>query len=99
MGDILESSWAYQEMVQKGVAKGLEQGLKQGKRQGLKQGKKDMEHIVVRFVELHFPALVPLARASAAQATTSQKLQEMLDHFFVAKTDHDARAVLLGEQE
>ena len=31
MGDILESSWAYREMVQKGVVKGLEKGLKQGK--------------------------------------------------------------------
>jgi predicted transposase YdaD len=91
MGDILEKSWAYQEMVQKGVAKGLEQGKK--------QGKKDLEHVVVRFVELHFPALVPLARASATQATTSQQLQEMLDHLFVAHTDHEARAVLLGEQE
>jgi hypothetical protein len=121
MKDILEESWAYQEMVQKGVAKGLEQGLKQGlerglerglkqglkqgkqqgleqgKQQGLEQGKKDMEHIVVRFVELHFPDLVPLARASAAKTTTSQQLQDMLDKLFVAHTDHEARAVLLGE--
>jgi predicted transposase YdaD len=94
MGDILERSWAYQEMVQKGVAKGLEQGLKRG----LKQGKKDLEHVVIRFVELHFPDLVPLARASAARAKTSQQLQEMLDKLFVAHTDQEARAVLLGEQ-
>jgi hypothetical protein len=86
MGDILERSWAYQEMVQKGVAKGLE------------QGKKDIEHIVVRFVELHFPDLVPLAKKQAAQAKTSQNLQKMLDHLFVAHTDDEARAVLLGEQ-
>jgi hypothetical protein len=64
----------------------------------LKQGKKDLEHVVVRFVELHFPDLVPLAKKQAAQATTSQQLQEMLDHLFVAHTDHEARAVLLGEQ-
>jgi predicted transposase YdaD len=105
MGDILEKSWAYQEMVQKGVVKGLEQGLKQGeqkglkqgKQQGLKQGKKDMEHVVVRFVELHFPDLVPLAKQQAAKATTSQQLQKMLDQLFVAHTDHEARAVLLGK--
>jgi predicted transposase YdaD len=104
MGDILESSWAYQEMVQKGVAKGLAQGLKQGERKGLKrgkqqgleQGKKDMEHVVVRFVKLHFPDLVPLARTSAAQAKTSEQLQAILDQLFVAQTDHEARVVLLG---
>ncbi len=96
MGDILEQSWAYQEMVQKGVAKGLEQGLKQGIKQGKQQG---LEHIVVRFVELHFPALVPLAKKRATQATTSKQLQKMLDNLFVAQTDHEARAVLLGEQK
>jgi predicted transposase YdaD len=92
MGDILERSWAYQEMVQKGVAKGLEQGLEQGKQQGLEQ-------VVIRFVELHFPDLVPLAKKQATQAKNSQKLQKMLDNLFVARTDLEARAILLGEQE
>ena len=84
MGDILEKSWAYREMVQKGVVKGL------------KQGKKDMEHVVVRFVELHFPDLVPLAKKQAALAKTSQQLQAILDQLFVAHTDLEAKAILLG---
>ena len=87
MGDILEKSWAYREMVQKGVAKGL------------KQGKKDIEHLVIHFVELHFPDLVPLAKQQVAQAKTSQKLKAMLDQLFIAHTDLEARAALLGEQE
>ena len=87
MEDILEESWAYQEMVQKGVAKGLE------------QGKKDVEQIVIRFVELHFPDLVPLARQQATQTATSQQLQELLDKLFVAHTDKQAKAILLGEQQ
>ncbi len=112
MKDILEESWAYQEMVQKGVAQGLEQGLKrglkqgkqqgleQGKQQGLEQGKQQgLEQIVVRFVELHFPDLVPLAKASAARATTPQQLQEMLDQLFVAHTEDEAGAILLGQQK
>ena len=36
--DILEDSWAYQEMVAKGLQKGLEQGLEKGLEQGLEQG-------------------------------------------------------------
>lgn len=99
MEHILEESWAYQEMVQKGVVKGLEQGLRQGKQQGLEQGKKDVEQIVIRFVELHFPDLVPLARQQATQTTTSQQLQELLDKLFVAHTDKQAKAILLGEQQ
>jgi len=95
MEHILEESWAYQEMVQKGVAK----GLKQGKQQGLEQGKKDMEQIVIRFVETHFPDLVSLARQQATQTTTSQQLQEMLAKLFVAHTDKEAKAILLDEQQ
>ena len=99
MEDILEESWAYQEMVQKGLAKGLEQGLKQGLEQGLEQGKQQgLEQIVVRFAELHFPDLVPLAKQQAAQATNSQQLQEMLNKLFVAHTDNEAKAILLGQQ-
>jgi predicted transposase YdaD len=102
MEDILEESWAYQEMVQKGMAKGLEQGLKQGleqgKQQGLEQAKKEMEQLVVRFVEIQFPDLVSLANKQAEQAETSQKLQEILDKLFVAHTDNEAKTILLGEQ-
>ncbi len=119
MGSILEESWAYQEMVQKGVAEGLEQGLKQGEQKGLarglkqgeqkglarglkqgeqkglEQGRKDLEHVVIRFVELHFQDLVPLAKKQATKAKNSQQLQRMLDNLFVAHTDDEARAVLL----
>lgn len=102
MREIFEDSWAYQEMVQQGVAQGLEQGLEQGLKQGLKQGleqgKQSLEHIVVRFVELHFPDLVPLAKQQAALATTPQQLQVMLDLLFVAHTEDEARAIL-GQQK
>ena len=36
--DIFEDSWAYQEMLAKGLAKGLEKGLNQGLQEGLQQG-------------------------------------------------------------
>jgi predicted transposase YdaD len=98
MEDILEKSWAYQEMVQKGMAKGMERGLKQGLEQGLEQGKlQSLEEIVVRFVEIHFPDLVSLAKQQARLATTSQQLQEMVDQLFVAHTDKEAKAALLGK--
>jgi predicted transposase YdaD len=91
MEDILEGNWAYQEMVQKATTKALEQG----KQQGLEQGKQDMEQIVIRFVEIHFPDLVPLAKQQTALATSSQQLQEMIAKLFVAHTENDARLALL----
>ncbi|MBV9259719.1 MAG: hypothetical protein JO215_17050 [Ktedonobacteraceae bacterium] len=36
--DILESSWSYQEMVQKGIDQGLQKGLDQGLQKGLEKG-------------------------------------------------------------
>lgn len=36
--DVLEESWAYQEMVQKGLEKGLEKGWKRGLKKGWKRG-------------------------------------------------------------
>jgi predicted transposase YdaD len=84
---------------QQGLEQGKQQGLEQGKQQGLEQGKQQgLEQIVVRFVELHFPDLVPLAKQQAALATTSQQLQEILDRLFVAHTDDEARAIL-GQQK
>jgi hypothetical protein len=37
-----------------------------------------------------------LAKQQAAQATTSQQLQEIVDKLFVAHTDNEAQAALLG---
>jgi flagellar biosynthesis/type III secretory pathway protein FliH len=101
MKDILEGSWAYQEMFReaktKGLKQGLEQGLEQGLKQGLDQGKKEIERLVVHFVETHFPDLVPLAKQQVAHATTSQQLQKVLEKLFVARTSNEAEAVLLGK--
>jgi predicted transposase YdaD len=94
MKDLFEGSWAYQEMFREAKAKGLKQGLEQG----LEQGKKGMEQLVVRFVETHFPDLVPLAKQQIALATTSQQLQGILDKLFVAHTGNEAKAALLGKQ-
>lgn len=39
--EILEESWAYQEMVEKGLAQGLEKGLKEGMEKGMEKGLKE----------------------------------------------------------
>lgn len=79
-----------------GEEKGLEMGFKQGEQKGLEQAKKDMQQLVVHFVELHFPELVPLAKQQVTLAATSQQLQKLLDQLFVAHTNHEVQAILLA---
>jgi predicted transposase YdaD len=99
MEDILEESWAYREMVQKGLAKGLEQGLQKGLAKGLEQGLKQelqtLRTTLIRFVETHFPEQVPLAKQQVELTTTSAQLQQMLDELFVARTDNEVMKILL----
>ena len=98
----LEDNYAYREMVrwaeEKALKQGMQQGLEQGKQQGLEKGKKEIAQLVVRFVELRFPDLVPLAKQRTAQTTNFQQLQEIGDQLFVARTDNEAKAALLGKQ-
>ncbi len=86
MKDLLEDNWAYREMV------------KWAEEKALKQGKKEMEQLLVRFVEIHFPDLVVLAKQQAALAKSSPQLQEILNKLFVAHTDNEARDAILGKK-
>jgi predicted transposase YdaD len=95
----LEDNYAYREMVKWAEEKSLKLGLKQGLEQGSEHGKKDgLKHSIVRFAEIRFPDLVPLAKQQAGQAANSQELQEIQDKLFAARSDTEAKAALLGEQ-
>ena len=41
MQDILEASWAYQDLVGRGLLQGLQQGLKEGREEGRKEGREE----------------------------------------------------------
>ena len=115
--DILESSWSYQEMVQKGIdqglqkgldqglQKGLEKGLDQGLQKGLEQGIKQGELIaarsfLTRIIEKHFPQLGSFAQQKAAQLTTFDELNSIIDRLLEVQTMEQARQVLeeIGQQ-
>lgn len=109
--EILEDSWSYQEMVQKGLdvglqkgleqglQKGLDQGLQQGLQKGLDQGIKQGElmaahSFLARFIEKHFPPLLPLALRKAERLKTVDALNSVIDKLLEAKTVEQAREVL-----
>jgi hypothetical protein len=102
--DILEGSWSYREMVQKGIdtgleqgiVKGIEKGLEQGLEKGLEQGALDaLRPALIHFVETRYPELTSLARQQAEQINKPELLSVVLDKLFIAQTQERAQQVLM----
>ena len=89
--DILEDSWSYQEIVQKGLDVGLQKGLDQGFIQGELTAARSF---LARFIKKHFPPLLPLAQQKAAQLKTVDALNSTIDKLLDAQTVEQAREVL-----
>jgi predicted transposase YdaD len=100
MDDVLEDTWFYQHILQKGLVRGqqqgLEQGLEQGKQEGLEQGVQALRTTLTRFVETHFPDQLALAQRQVEFIATPSQVQELLDKLFVARTTDEVRNVLLA---
>jgi len=103
--EILESSWSYQEMVQKGVDQGLEVGRKQGLQKGIEQGLqkgleegelKTLRSVLVRLVEKRFLELLPLAQKQAAQLNNLVALNTAIDRLIGTQTIEQTKQVLEG---
>ncbi len=105
--EVLEDSWSYQEMVQKGIDVGLQKGLDQGLQKGLDQGlQKGLQagfeqgeltaarSFLARLIEKHFLLLLPLAQQKAAQLKTVDALNTTIDKLLEAQTLEQAREVL-----
>lgn len=91
--DILEDSWSYQEIVQKGLDKGLEKGLDQGKLIASRS-------FITRIIEKHFPSLLPLAQKKVAHIKAVAELNSAFDKLLEVQTLEQARQVLeeMGQQ-
>jgi predicted transposase YdaD len=85
MHDILEESWAYQEMI----GKGLLQGLQKGRQQGYQQAAIDV--IVARF-----PDLETLARTKITAINDLQRLQQLILDLSMSHTREQMKQVLLS---
>jgi hypothetical protein len=77
--DILEGSWSYQEMVQK--------GLEQGELKALRS-------VLLRIVETHFPELLSAAQQSAERITVPVTMSVLVDKLLLARTVEQARQAL-----
>ena len=86
--DILEESWAYQEIVKKGLEKGLQQGLKKGELQAQRETLLDI-------VQARFPELVSLTKKQTSNIKGPQMLRHLTVKISTAQTANEAEQLLL----
>lgn len=85
--DILEESWAYQEMVREASTRSLLQGIEQGIQQSMREA-------LAQYVELHFPTLVPVLERETYSISEPETLQRLLFDLFAAQTVEDAQNLI-----
>ena len=108
MQEIFEESWAYREMVEKGITIGLERGLKEGKKEGKKEGieegivqghLEEARYMLIETVSERFPALVGLAEQQASMVGNLTILRSAVRTLFHTSTEEQARRVLVQMAE
>ena len=97
--DIVEESWVYQQIVQRGLEKGLEQGLEKGLEQGLEKGlEKGLglgeQRALVAIIQRRFPDIVPTAKELIDGITDADTLEKLVGEVSVAQNAQDVLHIL-----
>jgi len=92
MHDILEGSWAYQEMVQKGLL----QGLLQGREEVRQQAALAIQQASINLVVGHFPELEELAKTRITAIDNLERLQQLILDLSISHTREQMERVLLS---
>lgn len=103
MQDILEESWAFQEMVNlgfskgygKGYDKGYDKGRGEGYGKGYDEGLDALRKVFMRFVQKRFPEQVELAQQVSTQISDMKILQTLSDNLLDAESGEEAQRVLM----
>lgn len=85
--DIVEESWVYQQIVQRGLEKGLEQGLEKGL--GLGE-----QRALVAIIQRRFPDIVPTAKELIDGITDADTLEKLVGEVSVAQNAQDVLHIL-----
>ncbi|MDQ6662290.1 MAG: hypothetical protein M3Z24_15150 [Chloroflexota bacterium] len=82
--EILEDTWAYQEIQEKGREKGRQEGR-------LEEG----QEIVMAFIEEYFPGLTPLAKQKVQTVKDAKALQKIVLTMIPMRTEQEVEEYLL----
>ena len=75
--DILEESWAYQEMIEEAQEKAMERGLNA------------MRQTILHLMQRKYPQLEPLASQYVSQVKEPEQLSELIDRLFDAQNSEE----------
>ncbi len=101
--DILEGTWAFQELKQRGLEEGRKQGIEEGIKKGIKEGIKEgireayaqevqrQRKMLITFVRARFPALIELAEERARALSVVEDLQALILNVGLAQSEEEAR--------
>ncbi len=98
--DIIEESWAYQEMAASGLQKGLEKGIQQGLRQGIEKGElQGLRRAIITIVQERFPELVDMAQERVNRMKDAEELQRLIAKISIVTTAPLAVKELTAEKK
>lgn len=89
MQEILEGSWAYQEMVQKGWIQGHEEGRQEGRQEGFQQA-------AINIVVARFAPLESLASTKITAINDLRRLHQLIIDLSISRDQEEVRQVLLS---
>ena len=89
---VLEDTWFYKHIEQRGLTKGLQQGLQQG----LEQELQVLRATLLSFVETHFPDQLTFASQQVEFTTTPSQVQDLLKKLFAAHTNDEVKQILFS---
>ncbi len=90
--DIFEDSWAYQEMLAKGVEKGMEKGLQKG----LQEGREALRETIMDVVQIRFPEIATRAHQRVYLIEDLDSLRHLNVKLSTAKNVQEAEQALLS---
>lgn len=92
--DIFEDSWAYQEMIARGLQKGFEKGLHEGREKGLHEGElQALRSVIADVVQERFPSLVTLVSSHIQKIEDTTLLRRLSVKLSAAQTVQEAEQV------
>lgn len=98
--EILEESWAYQEMVEEASEKARKKALKEGMEKGKEQAKSEILQqdrvLLVSYVETRFPDLLALAKECAEVIASPVELNDVMVKLFPLQGTTEVRSYLLN---
>jgi predicted transposase YdaD len=93
--DIIEESWAYQEMAASGLQEGLEKGRQQGLQQGLEEGEiRGLREAITLIVQGRFPGLVSVVQKRVNALEDAVELRELIAKINIATTASEVEEAL-----